>query len=154
MADPLHVAKLLELSAEDWKAWRIASNIKPDLRDAVLSDPHRDWALRGVVVSNLAQYDLSDADLCRATFRHANLRSASLRRANLTEANLRFANLCRADLTEANLDGAISHLQTATAPTSQEHSSGKPFSQEPTFTKRWVWTPPSMVGQASSTTVP
>lgn len=48
MANPLHVAKLLELSAEDWNAWRFTSKIKPDLRDAVLSDPNPDWALRGI----------------------------------------------------------------------------------------------------------
>ena len=48
MANPDHVAKLLAVTADEWAAWRSSKGIKPDLRDAVLSDPNPDWALRGI----------------------------------------------------------------------------------------------------------
>lgn len=106
MANPEHVAKLLSLGPVDWTKWRQSTGVKPDLRDAVLSDPNPDWAIRGTVVSNLEGYDLSDADLSGATLQHARLKSASLKRANLREANLRYADLRRSDLSYAMLDGA------------------------------------------------
>ena len=106
MADPQHVAKLLELTAEEWSAWRTAESIKPNLQDAVLSDPNPDWAIRGTATTNLEGYDLSGADLRGATLRHGRLKSADLRRANLRQANLRFADLRRADLSDAILDEA------------------------------------------------
>jgi uncharacterized protein YjbI with pentapeptide repeats len=106
MANPDHVAKLLALTADEWAAWRSSGGIKPDLRDAVLSDPNPDWALRGAVESNFEGYDLSDSDLRGATLKHARLQSADLRQANLRQANLRYADLRRADLSDAILDEA------------------------------------------------
>ena len=106
MANPDHVAKLLTLDPAGWAAWRATEHRKLDLRDAVLSDPHPDWALRGSATSSLEGYDLSDCDLRGATLKHARLRGANLSRANLRQANLRYADLRRANLSEAILDEA------------------------------------------------
>lgn len=106
LANPEHLKKLQSLGPAEWAAWRAAERVKPDLRDAVLSDPHPDWALRGTACSQLEAYDLSDCDLRGATLKHARLRGADLSRANLRQANLRFADLRRANLSEAILDEA------------------------------------------------
>ena len=99
MADASHLAKLRE-GIDAWNRWREEHpDVKPDLRDA-----------------NLSQTDLSNADLSHVNLHHADLFSANLFRAdlviaylsgaNLSHANLSHANLSRADLSYATLSGA------------------------------------------------
>lgn len=94
MANEEHLAKLNE-GVEAWNAWRKENpKIKPDLREADLSESH------------LGRANFSEADLTKADLFQAVLTEANLSKAFLTGANLAMAQLDEACLTEAHLDQA------------------------------------------------
>jgi uncharacterized protein YjbI with pentapeptide repeats len=107
MADPEHVAKLLE-GVEAWNEWRQANpNIKPDLQSVdFTADDFRDRPLYTRDAQGKAVINLRQANLQGAILDEAQLRGADLTSADLTEANLRQANLRHACLMSANLQGA------------------------------------------------
>ncbi len=135
MADPEHLAKLIQ-GAQAWNEWRQQNpHLQPDFRDANLSEYDLSgFDLRGVTFwaavlcatylrdadlteANLYRADLRDADLSRANLTRARLsevylNGARLRGADLRNADLRNADLSRADLANANLGAA--HLSGAT----------------------------------------
>lgn len=89
MANPEHLAKLLE-GVEAWNKWREEKpSITPDLKEADLLGAH-----------------LEHADFHWAHLEHARLDSAHLENAYLFYAHLEHANLDRAHLEHANLRGA------------------------------------------------
>jgi hypothetical protein len=91
MANPEHLAKLLE-GVEAWNRWRKRNlTIKPDLSGADLSG------------ANLHRADLSEANLGGALLSRADLRSAKLSGANVKGVDLRRTDLNGADLSGAKL---------------------------------------------------
>lgn len=103
-----------------YEAWRIIDNAAAAkvstsyARFQALQDLHRDRVpLRSLEAAgaNLAQIQLSKADLIEANLKGADLRAAHLSYANLSQAVLRGASLENARLKGANLRGA--NLQRA-----------------------------------------
>ena len=105
-----------------WNKWRNAHpDVKPDLRDTILSEKELREKFRGIC-------DLSGADLSGADLSGVNLKGAYLMEANLSKANLRGTdlsdfgsiNLQRSNLSSINLSGAnLSHANL-----SNQHLSG------------------------------
>jgi len=125
MANPEHV-KILEQGVGAWNRWRKEyPGTKPDLSDVKLSgvqfSPNLNLAetdLSGADLSDavlvmvdlagakLSRTDLSRADLSTASFTGAILSEALLFGAKLTDSDLSGANLSKAILSRANLTGA------------------------------------------------
>ena len=62
--------------------------------------------------ADLADVDLSQANLGGADLRGADLTDVCLSRADLSGTNLNSANLSKADLTDSNLSGAVWNGET------------------------------------------
>ena len=104
MANPEHLAKLKE-GVEAWNQWREQNpEIRPDLRDAILSGAQLPGAHLGG--ADLYMTSLSEANLRAADLHRADLRGTYLTEADLSGANLRGANLRGTHLRETNLRGA------------------------------------------------
>ena len=100
MANPEHLARLIEEGVEAWNQWRKDSpTVFPDLRRAELREVD-------LFRADLSNSELSEADLRGANLSNANLFGASLSGANLGAADLSEADLREADLDRANLNGA------------------------------------------------
>jgi uncharacterized protein YjbI with pentapeptide repeats len=104
VADPEHIAKLME-GVSVWNSWRQKRpDVSPDLQGAHLSGAN----LRGAHLSyaRLAQCVIDKADLRGADLTGAHVASAILTRTHLTGASLSLADLRWASLSEANLADA------------------------------------------------
>ncbi len=110
MANPEHLAKLME-GVQAWNEWRQTTpSIRPDLSDANLSGRNliaADLRLANLGWINLYRADLRQAQLVGANLNGANLNQAKLSGANLHGAYLEGADLFRADLTRADLSEAV-----------------------------------------------
>lgn len=85
--------RILERGAEVWNQWRRQHpRIKPRLKRARL------------IATNLAQANLSNAELWGATIVNTDLRGANLRGANLSKASFWMSRLDEADLTGAAMN--------------------------------------------------
>lgn len=95
MADPEHVAMLLEQGVRAWNSWRRSHpHIQPDLIDADL------------LKADLAGYGAHGANLYRANLRGANLLGTNLHGVNLRDANLGWTRLGFTLFGNTNLTGA------------------------------------------------
>jgi hypothetical protein len=103
MACAEHLA-ILKKSVEEWNKWRGEDAVRPDLRDADLSEAF----LRG---ARFSEADLRGGNFRRARLAGADFRAAQLGGADLREADLNGADLGRADLRGADVRGA--HLSVA-----------------------------------------
>lgn len=109
MANPEHLA-ILKRGSEEWNKWREENvNVKPNFREAKLSEADLSRAkLRGAILiaADLSNANLSRANLDGADLSEADLSGANLDGAHLSSANLSDANLRQADLSTVNLLGA------------------------------------------------
>jgi uncharacterized protein YjbI with pentapeptide repeats len=104
MATPEHL-QILQQGVEAWNQWRRRCwRLKPNLAEADLSRADLTGADLGG--ANLTRTDLSGADLTRASLLSADLTSAAPFRATLTTADLTAAILTAADLTGTTLRGS------------------------------------------------
>jgi hypothetical protein len=102
MADPEHLALLLEKGVVEWNAWRRKhTGVVPDLVDASLFK------------ADLAGDGSTGVNLYRANLREANLIGTNIQGANLRDANLQGAKLGFTVLGNINLTGArgLEHCQ-------------------------------------------
>jgi hypothetical protein len=109
MADPEHVARLIEKGVDAWNARRaehpwIPSHMNWRLNKADLSDA--DLSGADLTGANLGGVNLSGMGLCEANLRQANLSGANLSSAHLSGADLGGTDLSGASLNGANLNGA------------------------------------------------
>jgi uncharacterized protein YjbI with pentapeptide repeats len=96
-----------------WNKWRNAHpDVKPDLRDIILSEKELREKFRGGIC-DLSETDLSGADLSGVNLKGARLVGANLSNANLSGADLSdfgSINLQRSNLSSINLSGSnLSH---------------------------------------------
>jgi uncharacterized protein YjbI with pentapeptide repeats len=111
MANPEHLAKLIEETARNWNKWRKQEpGIKADLSGANLSRANlreTDLSNSNLRGTNLSEADLIDSDMSGADLAGASLVWAKLYRVNLFGADLSRANLVRALLSDADLSEAL-----------------------------------------------
>jgi uncharacterized protein YjbI with pentapeptide repeats len=98
MGNPEHLAKLEELSFNDWNEWRSSQSVALDFSGANLHG-------KNLVARNLRDADLRHADLSSATLGNADMKHADLCGADLRGATFDGTNLSGASLREADLQG-------------------------------------------------
>ena len=117
MANPDHLARILQEGVPAWNEWRASLKVRTQVGETMKPELKKwidfvEWNLESVDLSgadlygvNLVGINLTDADLSAANLTEADLRDADLREANLTDADLGRAHLQGANLFRAKLSG-------------------------------------------------